>query len=78
MSETVTNPVEPILKVSNLSVRLPRRADRAYAIEKLDLTLAPNEILCLVGESGSGKSMASNAIMRLLPPGVTVEHGRIE
>ena len=68
----------PLLRVEQLSVRLPRGADRPYAIKNLDLTLVANEILCLVGESGSGKSVASNAIMRLLPPGVVVDQGRIE
>ncbi len=68
----------PVLRIDGLHVRLPRHADRDYAIEDLSLSLARNEILCLVGESGSGKSMAASAIMRLLPPGVGVERGRIE
>lgn len=67
----------PILRLEELSVRLPANADRPYAISDISLTLSPNEILCVVGESGSGKSMASSAIMRLLPPGVTASHGRV-
>lgn len=68
---------QPIISLDALSVRLPRNADRDYAIQNINLDLYRNQILCLVGESGSGKSIASNAIMRLLPPGVTVESGRI-
>src|SRR5919112_4491015 len=66
-----------ILELNRLSVRLPRGADRAYALEGVSLALAQNEILCVVGESGSGKSMAANAIMGLLPPGVAVAEGAI-
>ena len=68
----------PILRVQALGVRLPANAEREYAIADISLELARNEILCLVGESGSGKSMAASAIMRLLPPGVGVDGGRIE
>jgi peptide/nickel transport system ATP-binding protein len=68
----------PVLRIDALSLRLPLHADREFAIEDFSLTLARNEILCLVGESGSGKSMAANAIMRLLPPGVRADRGRIE
>jgi peptide/nickel transport system ATP-binding protein len=42
------------------------------AVSDLSLTIAPGEVLGLVGESGSGKSLASLAIMRLLPPGLRV------
>src|SRR5690606_21509147 len=68
---------EPLLRIESLTVRLPKGADRAHAVRALELEARANEILCIVGESGSGKSMAANAIMRLLPPGVHVESGRI-
>lgn len=67
----------PILTVDRLSVRLPKGADRSHAITEVSLSVAENEIVCIVGESGSGKSMMANAIMRLLPQGVTTDHGRI-
>src|SRR5690554_4323354 len=73
----MSNNNQPILSLDALSIRLPRNADRDYAIQNINLDLYRNQILCLVGESGSGKSIASNAIMRLLPPGVNVESGRI-
>ena len=47
-------------------------APSLYAVSDLNLTIAPGEVLGLVGESGSGKSLASLAIMRLLPPGLRV------
>ncbi|MGC2781010.1 MAG: ABC transporter ATP-binding protein [Bradyrhizobium sp.] len=67
----------PILTVDRLSVRLPKGADRTRAISEVSLSIAENEIVCIVGESGSGKSMMANAVMRLLPDGVTVDGGRI-
>jgi peptide/nickel transport system ATP-binding protein len=66
-----------LLELDRLSVSLPRGADRALALDGVTLALAKTEILCVVGESGSGKSMAANAIMGLLPPGVAVAGGAI-
>src|SRR3546814_9524102 len=73
----MTSPA-PILQLEGVSVRLPLNADRKYAIHDVSLDLFPNEILCLVGESGSGKSMASSAIMRLLPQNVSVSAGHVK
>ena len=38
------------------------------AVEHLDLTVAPNEFLCVVGPSGCGKSTLLAAIAGFLPP----------
>jgi len=64
-----------ILTLDGLGVRLPPGADRPQALAGVTLSVAANEILCVVGESGSGKSMMANAIMRLLPQGVTIDSG---
>ncbi|MFE1601055.1 ABC transporter ATP-binding protein [Methylobacterium sp. ID0610] len=66
-----------LLSVEALSVRLPAGADRSRALDGVSLSVAPGEILCVVGESGSGKSMLAAAVMRLLPPGVAAEGGRV-
>jgi peptide/nickel transport system ATP-binding protein len=66
-----------ILTLDAVSVRLPKNADRPHAMSEVSLALQANEILCVVGESGSGKSMTANAVMRLLPPGVAIDGGRI-
>jgi len=58
-------------------VRLPAGADRPQALSAVSLSMAANEILCVVGESGSGKSIMANAIMRLLPDGVSIDAGRV-
>jgi peptide/nickel transport system ATP-binding protein len=67
-----------ILKIEGLAIRLPRGADRALAVEGIDLDLHAGQTLCVVGESGSGKSMIANAVMGLLPaPHVATVAGRI-
>jgi len=66
-----------LLSFENLSIALPTGADRPLAVENVSFTLDAGEILCIVGESGSGKSMSANALMGLLPEGVTPASGRI-
>ena len=68
---------DPILRIEGLRLALPPGADRPLALQGLDLTVAPGEIVCLVGESGTGKSLAANAVLRLLPQQVPVTGGRI-
>ena len=69
---------DPVLKIEDLVVALPRGADRAHAVEGLSLEVNPGEILCVVGESGSGKSVTAQAVMGLLPKGqLTRSGGRI-
>ncbi|MCG8594687.1 MAG: ABC transporter ATP-binding protein, partial [Kiloniellales bacterium] len=58
----------PVLDIRDLTVRLPRDADRENAIQKVSFTVQPHEILCVVGESGSGKSVTAHTVMGLLPP----------
>jgi peptide/nickel transport system ATP-binding protein len=67
----------PLFAIDDLTLRLPRLAERRHAVSRLSLEIAPGETLCVVGESGSGKSMTALAAMRLLPGGVEVEAGRI-
>ena len=66
-----------LLTIENLSIALPKGADRDLAVRDVSFTLDKGEILCIVGESGSGKSMSANALMGLLPEGVTPAGGRI-
>jgi peptide/nickel transport system ATP-binding protein len=57
----------PILDIRNLTVSLPRGADRREAVTGVSLSVAPGEIVCVVGESGSGKSVTAHTVMGLLP-----------
>ena len=67
-----------LLAIDNLSIALPKGADRELAVKDVSLTLDKGEVLCIVGESGSGKSMSANALMGLLPEGVTPSAGSIQ
>ena len=68
---------ETVIEIEDLTLALPTGADRPYAVEKVGMTIAAGEILCVVGESGSGKSMSANAVMGLLPPAIRPVGGRI-
>jgi peptide/nickel transport system ATP-binding protein len=66
-----------VVRVENLSVALPDGADRALAVDGVNLTVAAGEVHCVVGESGSGKSVTANAIIGLLPDAVRPVSGKI-
>ena len=58
----------PILSVQNLNVAFKSNTGLNEVLHGISYNLFPNEILGIVGESGSGKSVASLAVMGLLPP----------
>jgi peptide/nickel transport system ATP-binding protein len=69
---------QTVLEICNLTVDLPKWADRPHAVSDVSLSLRRSEILCVVGESGSGKSVMSRSIMGLLPaPHVYASAGQI-
>ncbi len=64
---------EPLVRVSGLSKRYPRRGDRraraaVLAVADVDLTITRGADLALVGESGSGKSTLARCLARLEEP----------
>ncbi|MFB9267962.1 dipeptide ABC transporter ATP-binding protein [Bradyrhizobium erythrophlei] len=67
----------PLLQIKDLTIGLPPRADRPFAVSDVSLSVGAGEIVCVVGESGSGKSMIANSIMGLLPTALTVLGGEI-
>ena len=68
---------EPVVRIRDLTIALPKGADRPHAVEGLSLDLEAGKILCVVGESGSGKSMSAYALTGLLPRALTVTGGSI-
>ena len=62
----------PLLSIRNLSVTFATASGAFKAVDGVDLTVEPGEVLGIVGESGSGKSVAMLGLMGLLPPSATV------
>ena len=74
----VTDPNNPVLQIEDLSVAYVTNDGFVNAVNDINLTLYPGEIVGLVGESGSGKSTMANAIMRLLKGDAIVTKGRVK
>jgi dipeptide transport system ATP-binding protein len=56
----------PLLEIRNLAVEFQTHRGPFRAVDGLDVTLAPGELLGVVGESGSGKSVTMLAVMGLI------------
>jgi oligopeptide/dipeptide ABC transporter ATP-binding protein len=66
-----------LLTVAGLRVHFFTRSGVAPVVDGIDFTIGPRETLGLVGESGSGKTMASLAILRLVPPPARIIGGSL-
>ncbi|MBR2130982.1 MAG: ABC transporter ATP-binding protein [Oscillospiraceae bacterium] len=56
---------KPLLEIRGLKVKFPARKKILTAVDGVDLSIRPGEIVGVVGESGSGKSVMSQSILRL-------------
>ena len=65
MENKKINMNEPLLEMRALRVMFPARKKYLSAVDGVDLTIHPGEIVGVVGESGSGKSVMSQSILRL-------------
>jgi oligopeptide/dipeptide ABC transporter ATP-binding protein len=66
-----------LLAVNDLRVHFFTRSGVAPVVDGIDFTIGPRETLGLVGESGSGKTMASLAVLRLVPPPARIVGGTL-
>ena len=59
--------VRPVLDVRGLTVSFATETGTVSAVDRVDLSLAPGEIVGIVGESGCGKSVTAMSLAGLLP-----------
>ncbi|HYE01110.1 MAG TPA: ABC transporter ATP-binding protein [Alphaproteobacteria bacterium] len=67
----------PLLEIRGLTVEFPTHAGLFRAVDGVDLTVEPGDVLGIVGESGSGKSVSMLAIMGLLPKNARITAERL-
>jgi ABC-type glutathione transport system ATPase component len=68
----------PLLEIEDLWVAFPRyKLEPLEVLRRIDLEMAPGEVLGLVGESGSGKTMLARTIMQLIPVPGRIERGHL-
>ena len=65
---------EPLLQIKDLKVKFPGRKKMLTAVDNINLSIRPGEIVGVVGESGSGKSVMSQSILRLREYDSAVEY----
>ncbi|HMO21838.1 MAG TPA: ATP-binding cassette domain-containing protein, partial [Candidatus Melainabacteria bacterium] len=58
----------PLLEIKQLKTVFSTDQGLARAVDGVDLSIEPAQVLGVVGESGCGKSVASLSILRLVPP----------
>ncbi len=70
---------EPILSVDNLHTVFHTQDGDVHAVNGVNFSLKPGELLGVVGESGSGKSVTMMSLLKLLPmPPAEITSGRVE
>ena len=66
-----------LLSVRGLAVNFVTEGGTARVLDRIDLDVAPGEVVGLVGESGCGKTTLARAILGILPPAAQVNGGAI-
>ena len=69
--------MSPILDISDLSVVYRTDSGDVRAVQRVNLSLHPGEVVGLAGESGSGKSTLAYGACRLLRPPALVTSGSV-
>ncbi|MGY0217478.1 dipeptide ABC transporter ATP-binding protein [Endozoicomonadaceae bacterium StTr2] len=68
-----------LLDIHNLGINFHTDEGLVRAVDNINLSIRPGEIMGLVGESGSGKSVTAKSIMRLTPGHAVIDaESRIE
>src|SRR5215204_1911219 len=77
MEHPVINNDQPLLEVKGLKTYFYTEDGVVRAINGVDFSIRPGEVMGLVGESGSGKSVTSLSIMRLLSASGKIVEGSV-
>ena len=67
-----------VLAVRDLAVDYRTRRGPVRAVDGIDLTILPGQLVAVVGETGSGKTTAALAAIGLLPEGASRVRGSVE
>lgn len=68
----------PLLDIKDLSVTFATARGPFRAVDGIDLSVEPGEVLGIVGESGSGKSVTSLAVLGLLADNASVTAAQMQ
>ncbi|WP_370277615.1 dipeptide ABC transporter ATP-binding protein [Pontibacterium sp.] len=63
-----------LLEIRDLTIDFNTDEGLVRAVNNVNLTVRPGEVMGLVGESGSGKSVTAKTIMRLTPGNAVIQH----
>jgi len=66
-----------MLEVQGLTVQFPTRRGTLTAVDSINFSIAPGEVLGVVGESGAGKSITGMAVIGLLEPPGRIAAGEV-
>ena len=80
--KTVADPAaenaEPVLAVNDLQTIFRTQDGDVHAVNGVNFSLRPGELLGVVGESGSGKSVTMMSLLKLLPmPPAEIRSGEV-
>lgn len=74
---TTTTDTEALLEVRDLRVRIERDTGVVHPLNGVSFRVHQGQSVGIVGESGCGKTMASNALLRILPRRAEITDGSI-
>ncbi len=68
---------KPLLEVQDLSVRIDLDEGTIKPLNGISFRIHTGQAVGIVGESGCGKTMASNALLRILPRAAQITSGQM-
>jgi len=73
----VDRTTSPLLEVRDLAVRIERDTGVVRPLNGVSFRIEEGQSIAIVGESGCGKTMASNALLRILPRAAEITAGQM-